>query len=70
MVGARIARYRKNKKMSQRELGTLVHIDQTLISRIERGERRVTSDELVQFARALGVSVSELLNEDQVKEVV
>lgn len=64
MIGTKIAQLRKFKKLSQFELGQLVNIDQTLISRIERNQRKVTADELLIFAHALGVSVNELLEEE------
>jgi len=64
MIGKRIAYFRNSKKMSQEELGRLVNIQQTLISRIERGERKVTTDELRKFATALNVTMTELLGED------
>ncbi|MFE4201995.1 helix-turn-helix domain-containing protein [Aneurinibacillus aneurinilyticus] len=65
MIGTRITTFRKQKKMSQNELGVLTNLDQTLISRIERGQRKVTADEITLFAKALGVSVAELLDEEE-----
>ncbi|QPR69619.1 helix-turn-helix transcriptional regulator [Lysinibacillus macroides] len=69
MIGLTIARLRKGKKMSQEELGHLVGIEQTLISRIERNQRKVKTDELSSFAKALGVPITELL-EDEAKNVI
>lgn len=62
MIGVTIARLRKSIKMSQEELGNQVGIEQTLISRIERNQRKVKVDELPAFAKALGVSITELLD--------
>lgn len=61
MIGHRIAQLRKLNKMSQYDLGKEVNLDQTLISRIERNQRKVTSDELVLFSKVLNVSINELL---------
>ncbi|MFT9848475.1 helix-turn-helix domain-containing protein [Aneurinibacillus sp. REN35] len=65
MIATRIAAFRKSKKMSQSELGQLTGLDQTLISRIERNQRKVTADEITMFAKALGVSIAELLDEEE-----
>ncbi len=64
MVGKRIAIIRKNKNMSQEELAKRVGLAQTLISRIERGARKVAAEELINFATALGVPISSLLEEE------
>jgi|HigsolmetaAR204D_1030405.scaffolds.fasta_scaffold16021_1 transcriptional regulator with XRE-family HTH domain len=65
MVYKRIRQFRKRKKMSQYELAALVGLEQTLISRIERGMRKVSAEELPLFSKALGVSVADLLDEEQ-----
>lgn len=70
MIGTKIARLRKAKKLSQYELGQLVNIDQTLISRIERNRRKVSSDEIPKFAQALGVPVTELLDDEPTSKEV
>lgn len=63
MIGYKIQFFRKKLRISQKELGEKVELDQTLISRIERGERKVTSDELSLFAKALEIPVTKLLGE-------
>lgn len=65
MVYQRIRQYRKKNRMSQHELAALVGLDQTLISRIERGVRKVSAEELPLFSKALGVTVADLLDEEQ-----
>ena len=66
MIGSHIRELRSARRMSQDELGKLVDIDQTLISRVERNHRKVTVDELPKFAKALGVSTEDLLNGEEV----
>ncbi|MCT3395555.1 helix-turn-helix domain-containing protein [Lentilactobacillus hilgardii] len=66
MIGSHIRDLRSARQMSQDELGKLVNIDQTLISRVERNHRKVTVDELPKFAKALGVSTEDLLNGEKV----
>ncbi|TPG86842.1 XRE family transcriptional regulator [Brevibacillus laterosporus] len=65
MVYKRIRYFRKKIRMSQYELSKLVGLEQTLISRIERGLRKVTAEELLLFSNALGVSVSDLYEESK-----
>jgi transcriptional regulator with XRE-family HTH domain len=50
--------------ISQSELGRQVGLDQSGISRLERGERQVTVEMLKALATALGVSPLALLEDD------
>ena len=60
-IGAPIARLREQQGWSQRALAKWVGIDQSAVSRIEAGRRRLSADELQRFADALHVSADELL---------
>lgn len=60
-VGALIASLRERQGWSQRALARWVGIDQSAVSRIEAGRRRLSADELQRFADALHVSADELL---------
>lgn len=63
MLGERVAKARKNAKMSQRELAEKMgsRYDQTVISRVETGKSGLQRDGLSEVARILGVSVDYLL---------
>ena len=65
VLGRNIAKARQYAGLSQSELANLVGLDRSAISRIEAGERRVDSIELVDIARALGVSESSLLRAEE-----
>ncbi|WP_254432146.1 helix-turn-helix domain-containing protein [Aquisalimonas sp. 2447] len=54
---------RQSKGLSQSALARATGLDQSAISRIERGQRTVTVDQLVLIASALGVSADELLSD-------
>lgn len=58
-----IARLRTERQLTQGELGALAGLGQTVLSRIETGERRLDAVELVALAEALDVTVSEILEE-------
>jgi transcriptional regulator with XRE-family HTH domain len=67
LCGRRIAQLRKNKKISQRKLAVIMQllgfdVDHYFIRRVENGERFVTDIDLVIFARALDVPITELLS--------
>jgi len=63
MLGPRIKLLRKNNGWPQEQLANMAGLKQVIVSRIERGNRKVTADELRKLAAALGVSVAELLDE-------
>ena len=60
-VGAEIARLRVERGWSQRELAKVVGLDQSAVSRIEAGRRRLSAAELHQFAGVFHVSADTLL---------
>ena len=69
ITGKRLAQLRLERKLSQRKLAIKMQllgfdVDHYFIRRVENGERFVTDIDLVIFARALNVSVSEILNKD------
>jgi len=49
--------------MSQRELARLAGLTQSQLSKIENGNRKITAEELQKLAKALGVSVTELIED-------
>jgi len=52
------------------DLAARAHLGASTISRIETGQRRLAVDQLVTLARALGVTVDELLADDDGDDVV
>jgi len=67
MVGAMVRYYRKERKMSQRQLSVKlelmgVYVCRGSISRIEDSSRTVTDIELFAIAKALNVSINDLFS--------
>jgi transcriptional regulator with XRE-family HTH domain len=60
-MGAQIAHLREAQGWSQRALARWVGLDQSAVSRIEAGRRRLSAEELERFAGALHVSADALL---------
>lgn len=63
MTGKKIRRIRREKEITQLELCGLAggKYTQTMLSKIELGERKLTIDELKDFAKALNISIYELI---------
>jgi transcriptional regulator with XRE-family HTH domain len=59
--GKRIAQLRKEQGLTQSQFGELLGVSQQQVASFEAGRRRVTIALLPTVARALGVSVEELL---------
>ena len=72
LSGRKIAQIRKEKKLSQRKLAQKMQllgfdVDHYFIRRVENGERFVTDIDLVIFAKALEVSIPEMLSAEDVE---
>ena len=67
LTGERIRKYRRQKGLSQEQLGELVGFSQPKISKIESGERGDwdSLSDLKLLAKALGVPIEELVREDE-----
>jgi transcriptional regulator with XRE-family HTH domain len=60
-LGARLAKLRKASGLSQLQLAEKLGVTQPLISRYEKGDRRMYDDLIIETARALGVTPNDLL---------
>ncbi len=68
ICGKNIALFRKEMKISQRELADKmqladIDIDKNAVQRIEAGKRFVTDIEIAAFAKVLGKTIEELIKE-------
>lgn len=61
VIGERIREARKRKEWSQAKLSEKIDVAVVYISRIERGDAQINLKRLAQVAKALDVSMSELL---------
>lgn len=62
-IGNRIKQCRLEKKMTQKQLGKIMGVSETLISQYERGQRNPKIDQLRKIADALNVSYNYLVTE-------
>lgn len=63
VIAARLREARKMAGLSQGQVAKLLGLHRPTVSEIEAGNRRVTAEELTQFAKAYDVSVSWLVGE-------
>lgn len=61
VLAQNIRTYRAKRKLSQEELADICGLHRTYVGSVERSERNVTISSLEVLAKALGVSVPELL---------
>jgi len=63
-LAARAVAARKAKGLTQKQVADLIGVDQSHISRMERGETAVSLDLLLGIRRVLGIPLAQLLDED------
>ena len=63
LIGEKVRKYRRQKGMSQEQLGEIVGFSQSKISKIEHGDWDSLSD-LRLIAKALEVPIEELVREE------
>ena len=69
-IGLRIKELRERVGMSQQRLAELMGVSRPTISQIENGERKICTDELINFSKIFGVSVGSLLNLEKPPEII
>src|SRR4051812_4350060 len=69
-VGDRIRQARESLGRTQEDLASLLSVDKSAVSRIEKGERGIAAAELAVLAPYLGVSADFLLFAEQEDEVL
>lgn len=68
-VAQNITNFREAKDMSQTDLAEASGIERTRLNRIEKGTRKITSDDLAAIAKALEVSPNQILGFDSNNDV-
>lgn len=63
LVGRKIRQLRKEHKLTQTELSSRIGIQQSDLSRMEKGEYRVSLDNLFKILTEFGLSIGEFFDE-------
>ena len=66
----RIKEWRNRRRMSLAELGEVVGLSRSEISKLENGSRRVRSDHLIALSKALRVRPEDLLSVNEARELL
>ena len=61
-LGKKIRLERERKGLSQEDFGKIAKVHRTYVGMIERGEKNITLQNLVKFAKALGLNVRDLID--------
>ncbi len=67
-IGARLRLAREQAGLSQGQVAKMLHLHRPSISEVEAGRRKVSAEELAEFAHIYGVSVSWLASAGTEKE--
>lgn len=62
-IGARLRRLRKDRGLTQSDLACQIGIQQSDLSRIEKGEYRVSLDNLIKILNVFGVQIGEFFGQ-------
>ncbi|MCB8814648.1 helix-turn-helix domain-containing protein [Desulfosporosinus shakirovi] len=62
-INKQLKKIRTTLKMTQKQLADLVHMDESMINKIENGHSTGSIRTLTKLAAALGVSIAELIGE-------
>ncbi len=68
-IGKKVKQLRESANFTQQQLADYLAVDQSLISKFEKGERSISSDALKQLAVLFCCPVSALVSEETVKPV-
>lgn len=60
-LGQRIRQLREDRGVLLRQLAAFIEVDTALISKLERGERRATRDQVLKIAEFLNIQQNDLI---------
>lgn len=63
IIGENLRKVRKKQKVSQQSLAKFLGLHQTIICRIEKGERSLLASEAIQISDFLHVQIGQLISD-------
>lgn len=69
-IGQLIRDNRKQNNLLLRELAAIVEIDTAILSKIERGERLPTDEQIEKFSKALNIELKKLIENQVVDKII
>lgn len=64
-LGERLKEAREYLNLTQEQVAKILDIGRDAIIRIEKGTRKITSEELLNFSKLYNISINELLNNNE-----
>jgi transcriptional regulator with XRE-family HTH domain len=69
-VGEKVKKYRERMELNQDQIAEFLSVDQSTISKCEKGERQFNIDSLEKLSNLFGCKMNDLLNsEDEIKSL-
>lgn len=65
-IGIKIKKLRENANLTQKQVAEYLSIDQSLVSKFEKGERSISSDVLSEIATLFCCPVSSLISNEEI----
>lgn len=69
-IGQNIRKWRKAQSLTQEQLALRSDMSQSYINQLESGKKGFSRDSLIRVAKALGIPVNSMFNEDDSLEIV
>ena len=67
IFGHNVQKYRKEKQISQEKLAEIAGVHRTYVGMIERAEKNITLRNIEKIAKALGVEIKSLLENEKIE---
>ncbi len=68
LLNEKLKKIRKELKLTQKYVASVLNVNRTAITSIEKGRRKITTDELKAFSELYGVTTDELLHNKKIDE--
>lgn len=65
-IGERLRKLRKYMGLTQEQVAKILNVGRDAILRIEKGDRKINLQELMNFSKLYGISIDELLKEEYI----
>lgn len=63
-IGSKVKQLRENANLTQKQIAEYLSVDQSLVSKFEKGERSISSDMLSQLATLFCCPISSILTDE------
>lgn len=65
-IGERLRKLRKYMGLTQQQVASILNIGRDAVLRIEKGDRKIDVEELINFSRLYNISIDELTSDEHI----